>query len=63
MMQERFSRALERLPDHPLAYREGMVPGTRELVVHPSYVLIYRVGAGEIRIVSVLHTSQQYPPS
>ena len=62
MMQERFSRAVERLPDHPLAYREGLVPGTRELVVHASYVLVYRVEIGEIRIVAILHTSQQYPP-
>lgn len=63
MMQERFARSIEHLPDHPLAYREGLVPGTRELVVHPSYILVYRVEISEIRIVAVLHTSQQYPPA
>ena len=63
VMQDRFARAIEHLPDHPLSYREGAVSGTRELVVHPSYMLVYRVEIGEIRIVAILHTSQQYPPA
>ena len=31
------------LPAHPLAFRPGRVAGTREAVVHPNYILIYRV--------------------
>jgi plasmid stabilization system protein ParE len=34
----------ERLPDHPFLYRPGRVAGTREAVVHPNYILVYRVG-------------------
>jgi addiction module RelE/StbE family toxin len=48
------------LPTHPHAYRPGRVPGTREAVVHPNYVLIYRVSES-IEIVAVIHARQQYP--
>lgn len=55
--------AAQRLGEHPYLYREGREPGTREVVVHPNYVVIYRVELALIRIVNVLHTSQQYPPA
>jgi plasmid stabilization system protein ParE len=42
-------------------YRAGRVPGTRETVVHPNYILVYRVTAEAVEIVNVLHTRQQYP--
>lgn len=50
----------ERPPDHPYAYRPGRIPGTREAVVHPNYILVYRV-AEIIEVVGVLHARQQYP--
>ena len=50
----------ERLPDHPLIHRPGRVPGTREAIVHPNYILVYRVGAA-IEVLAVLHARQQYP--
>jgi toxin ParE1/3/4 len=36
------------------------VPGTREAVVHPNYILVYRVGEC-IEVLAVLHARQQYP--
>ena len=51
----------ERLPEHPFLYRTGRVDGTREAVVHPNYILIYRVGTDEIEVVNVVHSRQQYP--
>lgn len=51
----------ERLPEHPFLYRPGRAPGTREAVVHPNYILIYRVGTGAVEIVSLVHARQQYP--
>jgi plasmid stabilization system protein ParE len=42
-------------------YRKGRVPGTREAVVHPNYILIYLVGAEAIEIVNVVHARRQYP--
>jgi len=50
----------ERLPDHPRIHRPGRVPGTREAIVHPNYILVYRVGE-TIDILAVLHARQQYP--
>ena len=60
-LQDEIENCAERLPEHPFLYRTGRVDGTREAVVHPNYILIYRVGADEIEIVSVLHSRQQYP--
>ncbi len=51
----------ERLPTHPFMYRLGRVPGTREAIVHPNYVLVYSVGADAIEVLSLLHTRQRYP--
>ncbi|TSD74511.1 type II toxin-antitoxin system RelE/ParE family toxin [Janthinobacterium sp. KBS0711] len=53
--------AISRLPCHPNLYRSGRVSGTRELVVHPNYVVVYRVGANAIEILAVMHTRQLYP--
>ena len=54
--------AAERLGNHPHAYRAGRVPDTREVIVHPNYVLIYRVETDAIRITNVFHSARQYPP-
>lgn len=53
----------ERLAEHPYMYRPGRLSGTREAVVHPNYILIYRVGADTVEILNVLHTRREYPPS
>lgn len=50
----------ERLPDHPLIHRPGRIAGTREAVVHPNYILVYRV-TNIIEVLAVLHARQQYP--
>jgi toxin ParE1/3/4 len=51
------------LATHPDIGRIGRKRGTRELVVHENYVVIYRVLAGEIEILRVKHSAQQWPPS
>ena len=53
--------ATEALPQHPYLYRPGRVVGTREAVVHPNYIVVYRLAAGCIGIVNVLHARQEYP--
>ncbi len=52
--------AAEQLPAHPYIHRSGRVAGTREAVVHPNYIIVYRV-AEAIEILAVLHARQQYP--
>jgi len=49
------------LAEHPYLYRFGRVPGTRELIAHPNYILVYRVAADAVEVVNVLHARQQYP--
>ncbi len=51
----------ERLPEHPFLYRVGRIDGTREAVVHPNYIVIYRVGLESIEIVNIVYARQQYP--
>ena len=53
--------AVEQLVAHPYLYRVGVVGATREIVVHPNYVVVYRVTNEHIEILSVLHARQQYP--
>lgn len=50
------------LTEHPYLYPVGRAPGTRELVAHPNYVIVYRVSSARIEIVNVLHARQEYPP-
>lgn len=60
-LQEDIERAVSQLPLHPYLYRPGRVTGTREIVVHPNYLVVYRVLPQVIEIVAVLHTRQKYP--
>lgn len=53
-------RATTALPEHPYLYRLGRVLNTREIIVHPNYLVIYRL-TDRIEILSVLHARQQYP--
>ena len=52
--------AAENLPDHPYIYRCERLAGTREALVHPNYLLVYRV-TETIEILAVLHARQRYP--
>lgn len=54
-------RVISQLPQRPYLYRLRRVAGTRELVAHPNYIVVYRVSATSIEIVFILHSRQQYP--
>ena len=60
-IRELVESTAERLPEHPFLYRRGRVPETREAVVHPNYIIVYRVGERTIDIIAVLHARQRYP--
>ena len=51
------------LLEHPALGRPGRVAGTRELVLHPNYIMIYDVMADSIRILRLLHAARQWPPA
>ncbi len=52
---------VERLPTMPYMFKAGRVDGTREAVVHPNYIVIYRVGDFFVEILSVVHSRKNYP--
>ncbi len=49
------------LPDFASVGRPGRVAGTRELVVHKNYLVIYRMKNGSIEILRVRHVAQKHP--
>jgi addiction module RelE/StbE family toxin len=49
------------LISHPQIGRPGRVEGTREGVIHPSYILVYRVRGEVIEVVTVRHTGRLWP--
>jgi addiction module RelE/StbE family toxin len=61
-LQERIEASVEPIARHPYLFRTGRVAGTREIVSHPNYVVVYRVLAEHIEISAVLHSRRQYPP-
>ena len=52
---------LDLLLQFPELGRKGRVARTRELVVHPNYLLIYAVKRHTIDVIRFLHARQQYP--
>ena len=61
-MDERFSQATATLVDHPRIGRQGMVPGTLELIPHEHYRLVYEMDGDTAWILALVHTSRQWPP-
>ena len=61
-LDELFSEKASRLTDHSNLGLRGRVAGTRELVVHQNYILIYDVVGDLLRVLRVLHAARQWPP-
>jgi plasmid stabilization system protein ParE len=59
-LREAIETATTAVPQHPYLYRLGRVLGTREIVVHPNYLVINRI-TDRVEILSVLHARQEYP--
>ena len=54
--------AADLILEQPFIGRRGGVKNTRELVVaNTSFVIVYRVARGAVRIGRVLHSSRKYP--
>ncbi|MCZ6444484.1 type II toxin-antitoxin system toxin YacB [Escherichia coli] len=61
-LDERIGYSASSLAGQPYKGRNGRVEGTRELVIHPHFVLVYEVDSqwGKVYILRVLHTAQKY---
>jgi toxin ParE1/3/4 len=60
-LRRRLEEVVQPLAEHPYMFRPGRVPGTREIVAHANYLIIYRVLSDEIDITSVVHARREYP--
>ena len=56
-----FEAKAENARQRPKLYKPGRMKGTREIVVRPNYVMVYRITGDLIEILRVLHTAQQWP--
>lgn len=57
-----FSEAAARLAAHPKLGKVGEIPGTRELIAHESYRLVYEIDGGAVWVLALVHTARQWPP-
>ena len=62
-LDELLSEKAARLVDHPGLGRPGRVQGTRELVAHKNYILIYDLAGDLVRVLRLLHAARQWPPA
>jgi addiction module RelE/StbE family toxin len=61
-MDELFSDAAMSLADFPQLGRAGKIAGTRELIPHESYRLVYEVEEETVWILALVSTARQWPP-
>lgn len=61
-MDELFAEAAGRLDGNPHLGRAGLIPGTRELIPHESYRLVYEVRDNTVWILALVHTARMWPP-
>ncbi len=62
-MDEFFAEAAGRLAEYPQLGKTGLIPGTRELIPHESYRLVYEVQDNTVWILALVHTARMWPPS
>ncbi|MBJ7314312.1 type II toxin-antitoxin system RelE/ParE family toxin [Rugamonas sp. CCM 8940] len=62
-LDELFEEKAGRLVDHPGLGKPGRAVGTRELVAHQNYILVYDTAGDLVRVLRVLHAARQWPTS
>jgi toxin ParE1/3/4 len=62
-LDEQFSQTADRLGSFPQLGRSGKVAGTREILAHKHYRLIYEIREDAAWITGVVHTPRQWPPA
>jgi addiction module RelE/StbE family toxin len=60
---EEMRNKIASLATHAEIGRTGRLPDTRELVVHPNYIVVYRVlnDRSAVQILRIKHAAQQFP--
>ncbi|MHB1641994.1 MAG: type II toxin-antitoxin system RelE/ParE family toxin [Acidithiobacillus sp.] len=61
-MDELFSNAAARLTDHPNLGMPGRIVGTRELIPHENYRMVYEIDGETVWMLALVHAARQWPP-
>lgn len=61
-MDELFSVAAASLAEHPELGKPGQIAGTRELIPHENYRLVYEINQDVVWVLVLAHISRQWPP-
>lgn len=61
-MDVRFAEVIRRLANHPHMGRTGKIAGTRELIPHENYRVVYEIDGETIWILALVHVARQWPP-
>lgn len=62
-MDALFSDAAASLAEHPHLGRAGKIPGTRELIPHEHYRIVYEIERDTVWLLALVHTARQWPPA
>ena len=64
-LDDEFEAKAEQARQRPTLYQPGRVRGTREIVVRPNYVMVYRIedDGDTLAVLRVLHAVRQWPPA
>ena len=54
-------KQVNQLSSFPLLGKAGIVPLTRELVIHENYTVFYRLRGNVVQILRVLHVRRKHP--
>jgi addiction module RelE/StbE family toxin len=57
----RINEGVDRIRQFPASGRPGRIAKTRELIVHPNYIIVYQITDTAIDILRLLHARQLYP--
>jgi toxin ParE1/3/4 len=60
-MDELFSDAAAQLVDFPELGRSGKIAGTRELIPHENYRLVYEIDGDTVWMLALVHTARLWP--
>jgi toxin ParE1/3/4 len=61
-MDELFSDAAAQLADFRELGLPGKIAGTRELIPHENYRLVYEIEGGTVWMLALVHTARLWPP-
>jgi len=61
-LDQMFSNVASKLGDFPFVGKPGKISGTREWVPNENYRLVYEIADQTVWILTVVHTSREWPP-